>query len=373
MNEHLTLERQIRDIKDMMVGQLRRTGRRSDPADRAIIRAATVRLVSFARRQTIEDIAAQLYRDNGDVERAIENPSRFLQRAATSPAMTGVSGWASELVATNYAGLLASLSPQSVYAQLSARGLRIDAKALTRLPNRAAPNPAPSPFVGESQPIPVRALALSGAMLVPFKAAIISHFTSEIAKQSTPSIETTLRTTLAEDIRAGIDGVLLSTAAGTPSAPAGLLNGVTPIAGSANPATDLSKLANALDPPAVDPVYIMSSSDAQTLRLTLPGAASLSIVETDALAAGTVVLVDASDFASCTGDDAAIDIVDDATIISDTEPLPVATGVSGSAAITAAPHTSLWQMNMLGIRCIEFVGWTLRRPGRVRLLTGATW
>ena len=56
---------------------------------------------------------------------------------------------------------------------------------------------------------------------------MITTFTREIAEHSTPDIEGLLRRFITEDTSGAIDAVLVSNAAATAIAPAGIRNGVT--------------------------------------------------------------------------------------------------------------------------------------------------
>ncbi|MDI7863959.1 phage major capsid protein [Rhizobiaceae bacterium n13] len=371
----------LSDCKGMLIGLARRRGEKAGPGPQTTLtRACVVSLVAQIRKGGIEDIAPRLYRDPGDIVEAALAPGAWLSRAVTSPAMTTVSGWAAELVdgSAIYSGLLASLAPRSAYARLSARGIRasLGSAAALRLPFRADTGDPPSPFVGEGQPSAVRQLDFAaGPQLVPKKASVISHFTAEIARYSTPSIEAVVGAALREDIGAYMDGLLLSDTAASDIEPAGLLAGVTALTPSTATAkgeacaADLSALAAAFDPGAADLAFIMPSAQAVSAGLLCPGASALSIIESDSLAAGTIIAIDASDFASSTGDTPILDTLDDATLVSRSDPAPVV----DEAGAVAAPTTSLWQQDLVAIRVIEFVGWTMRRPGRVAFMEGVSW
>ncbi|RDJ12870.1 phage major capsid protein [Rhizobium grahamii] len=264
--------------------------------------------------------------------------------------------------------------------QILRRGVSINlaGTAGVRIPSRVPPGTAASPFVGESQPIPARQLSFVGPLLRPFKCAVISLFTGEMAKGTPASIEAIISTALAEDIAAGIDTVLIGNTAATSIAPAGLLNGVTPLTPSAatDPATavaaDLSALAAAIVPAPTAPTFIMNGVQAASSGLLVAGIGGVDIIVSDAVPAKTVICVDSADFASSV-DSGGINVSNDATIISRDDPAPVSQGASGASADTAAPHLSLFQVDCIGIKITEDVSWLMRRSGRVSYVTNIKW
>ena len=160
--------------------------------------------------------------------------------------------------------------------------------------------------------------------------------------------------------------------------PAGLLNGVTPIAATAITggslaalSTDLGNLVAAISAP-VAPVLIMSPADQIRATTIAPGLLTVPIISAPGLTARQVVCVDASDFASAEGDSPRLDMSEGATIHEeDTSPLAI--GTVGTPATVAAPTRSLFQTDAVAVRLIQFVTWALRRPNRVSTVTSVTW
>ena len=67
------------------------------------------------------------------------------------------------------------------------------------------------------------------------------------------------------------------------------------------------------------------------------------VIESSNVTADTMLLVDAADFVSVTGDTPRFDVSDQATLhMEDTTPLQIATGAQGSGVL-ATPTRSLWQ------------------------------
>ncbi|MCS3742590.1 phage major capsid protein [Rhizobium sp. BK661] len=358
-------------------------GSKPPPAPyRSLIRSISVRLIAAANYGSDpESLAKELFPNSPGLPDVIKAPDAYMRRAYTSPARTDVVDWAGVLAnTTNYPGLFTSLAPASVYSALSRRGttISLSGTAGVRFPARSAPGSF-NPFVGEGATISVRSISLSaGAVLVPHKTAVLSPYTRELAQASMPTIESVIRQGLSDDLSLGVDAVLLGNGAATASQPAGLLNGLTGLTPSAatDPATaaaaaaDLSALAAAINPAPSALAFIMNPIQATSLGLLLPGSADLIV--SDSVPAKTVIAIDAADFAA-SADNGQIDVSEDASYISTDAPLPVATGSSGTAAVTDTPHISAWQMAIISVRVIEDVSWAMRRAGRVSYLTGAKW
>lgn len=379
-----SMDSRVTEAKQAAVAAARGIAPRNpQPSPRTVlIRSLVARLIATGlKRGEPEQIAEELYKQPRVVE-AIRSPIEWLRKAATNPAMTNVSGWAAELAngGAIYPGALATLSPASIYAGLKQRGISISLSGIgLRFPARATPGTIPNLFIGEGQPLPVRQISLvSGAVLSPHKAGSLSLFTAELARSSTPSIESVLRQTLAEDIGTSVDAILLGNAAATATQPAGLLNGITGLTPSAATdlaqaaAADISALAAAISPAASSLTFLMNSAQAASLAMLVPGAGLLDILVSENVPAKEVIAIDASDFASSV-DGGGIDVTNDATAITRDDPAPVATGDSGAGAITAAPHQSLYQLDLVGIRILEDVSWAMRRAGRVAFVSAVKW
>jgi hypothetical protein len=85
-----------------------------------------------------------------------------------------------------------------------------------------------------------------------------------------------------------------------------------------------------------------------------------------------VIIVDAADFASLTGDDARFEMSDQATLhMEDTTPLAI--GTPGTPPTVAAPARSMFQTDSIALRMILPLNWIMRRAGLVGWVTGVTW
>ena len=337
-----------------------------------LIKAAVCEIIAVSRRQKPEAMVGKIYQQEAVTDRVkafIASPREAVQKAANAPMMTTDSSL-SALLTSGALGLIATLAPSSLYARLAAAGLRVQLEGYknVRMPYRASAAGAASPFTGEGGPISVRGATLAATTLAPAKAALISFFTAEVAQHSIPAMEAIVGTILNEDLSIGIDKVLLSADAATAISPGGILNGVTPITGTGDLASDLAQLIAAFDPAPTAPAIITSPATALTLALSLSQPLPMPVLTSPLVTAGDIIALDLADFASAIGDDTELRAVEDAAIVTSDPAAPISTGTSGAGADTAAPVVSMFQQNMISVRVLEFVAWALRRPGRVAVL-----
>lgn len=318
-------------------------------------------------------------------------------KAAVEPAKTTVAGWAAELVQESIGDFMDLLMPASIYPRLANRGVRLsfDGNGSVKIPSRQkTPNLAGS-FIAEGEPIPVRRLGLTSITLTPKKMAVISTFTREMAQHSTPQIEALIRDAMVEDTALVIDTYLLDDQPASATRPAGLLNGVTPIAASteADALAMMADLKNLIKGVlantggiARDIVILINPNQALSIvtqqsttgeflfdsLVTLGGKVNVTFIESATVPDKTLIAVDATDFVSTTGDTPEFDVSDQATLhMEDTTPLPIVG--SGGTPVTASPVRSLWQTASIGVRMIWDINWAMRRAGMVAAVAAVTW
>lgn len=368
------------------------------------IRSCVVKLISHVTRKDPDLIRRSIPQYDGDeaTKLFIDHATRMgdmdlVMRAASAPATTTTSGWASQLVQTVNAAFMESLPPASVYPSLAGRGLRLNfgRNGVISVPTRAATPTIAGSFVGEGSPIPVRQGAFSATTLTPKKLAVISTFTREIAQHSVPSIEQLIRDAISEDTSVAIDSVLLDATAASSIRPAGLRNGVTALVGTsgadfAAAVTDIllmaGELVAATNGNLRQPVWIMNPARALSLSMRqnaggdFPFQQELAqgnlrgypIIISGTVTATTIILLDAADFVSVEGDEPLYDVSDQATLhMEDTTPLAI--GTAGTPTVVAAPVRSLFQTDSIALRMILPMNWAMRRSGVVSVTTGVTW
>jgi hypothetical protein len=140
-------------------------------------------------QQMIQRAAAKVALACGDTELA----SVMETKAATSPAMSTVATWATELTQTGLPGFVLSLERQSALATILAKSPQVGtlANGAVRVPVAAL-----APAVAEGSAIPVLKGSFSPLTLSAFKLAAICHFSHELAELS--MIENAVRVLLSQ-------------------------------------------------------------------------------------------------------------------------------------------------------------------------------
>lgn len=371
------LEMKLDHVKDMLVGLSRRTGRSGSPPVDTLFKSLTVLFLSHGKHQDGDMMQIARQRFPKEAEKIIDlmrDPGEWVRRAVTSPAQTTVPSWAAEFIGVSqYNGVLSMIAPRSVYSQLSLRpsAVRISFEGVgtVKIPQR---NPSPNIagiFCGEGAQIPVKKMNFGSTTLLPYSAKVISIFSNEIRRRSTPQIENIIRVGMVEDTTAALDGLLLSDTAGTALFPSGIYAGVVPIpataGGGANAvAKDFGALAEAI-PQAADLVFLANESDRLRAFALLPGLSAFNFITAPALPPKTILALDVGDFASAEGDNPQFDIQTESLVVnSDSQPVE---------DIGNASTLSLWQMDIAGLRGIFDVSWAMRRSGRVSVVESVTW
>jgi HK97 family phage prohead protease len=318
-------------------------------------------------------------------------------KAAVNPAMTTVAGWAAELTQAINVGFLDRLIPDSVYPRLAARGNRytFGNNNQLKIPTRTTTTTLAGAWVGEGAPKPVRKASFSSITLTPFKLAVISTFSEEMALYSTPAIEGIIRQAMQDDTAISLDTYLIDNVAASAVRPAGLLNGVTPLTATAagtraeKMVADLQQLANAIIAAGggssivylVNPAQMLSMGLVQTTTGDFlfsggPEAAArfngASIIASLTVPAGTVIAIDASEFATATGDAPRFAVSNEATLHEE-DTTPLALSATGSPNTVAAPMRSLFQTDTVAIRMTLYVTWKMRRTGMVQTVASVGW
>jgi HK97 family phage prohead protease len=361
--------------------------RKLEPRDH-IYRALTTHFIAKMQQKTIEDVLRERY--PGD-----EGTGAVL-RTAVGPALTTQATWAAELVGTAIADFLGQLPITTIYPRLAAKGIKFTfgRNGVIKVPGRSATPTINGSFVGEGQPIPVRKLGLTAITLTPKKMAVISEFTREMALHSTPAIEGVIRQAINDDPAVAIDTVLIDATVADLIRPAGLragVSGLTPSVATASFDKMIADIKGLIAPIVAarggrDLVLLMNT--AQSLSLSWVVAPNgefvfadindgtlrnLTVITSTTVPAGMLIMVDAAEFASVTGDAPEFDVSDVATIHEeDTAPLPIVTGAQGSGVV-ASPTRSLWQTASIGVRMMVDMNWTMRRANMVSWMTGVTW
>jgi hypothetical protein len=321
-----------------------------------------------------ERVARRMWPDDGGV-------TGLVLRGTSAPADRTTTGWASTVAHNVVGDFIGSLAPLSAGANLLNAAPRVSLEGVNQInfPRRLNPlNATDVAWIGELGPMPIPVMQIgSGSTLGPARklcSAVV--FTREVAESS--AAEVVLRTLLRESTAFSLDGALFSNAAATTSRPAGILNGVTPLAAApagdeTAMANDLTKLAAAIAPTTLGLVYVAHPAQAAAMKIRR-GAdfVGVSVWPTLGVAAGTVIALDPAAFASAFGPEPEISSSTETLVhLEDTTPAQI--GTAGSPNVVAAPTRSLFQTDAIAVRLILRCAWTWRVPGAVAWISGTTW
>jgi Phage capsid family len=347
--------------------------KRLKPAD-VLVRAATCELTRNREGPNHwESVANVIARRYGGCP-----ATEFYIRAVTSPAATTTTGWAAELVDQAVVSFLAvDMARTSGFAQLAQRALTVtlDGVGSVKVPSRASPLTLMGAWIGESNAKPVFPGVLTATTLTPYKLSAISTFTEEMTLRT--MIEQIVRETLAHDLGALLDTAAFDATAASAVRPAGLFNGATAVtASAATPPqeamiADLKGLAAAVSGtgnPDASVVYVVNPAQAIRINLLAPQYANLIV--SGYMTAGAVGAIDTGAVAMIVGQPI-FAVSRDATLHFETS--PTALGAVGSPNTIAAPTRSLYQEDLVGLRCVLRAGWVKRRATATALASSVTW
>lgn len=313
---------------------------------------------------------------------------------ATVPAGTTTDAtWAAPLVYANTFGgdFIEFLRPRTLIGQAAFRPVPFNVRISGQTSGGTAG------WVGQGKSKPVTKFDYN-AVTVPFtKVAAIAVITQELARFSDPSAERLVRDSLADTVIARVDSDLFDPdlAAVANVSPAGLLNGVAPVAGPTSGDPDdvrcaLMRLWAAWDGTFMGarPAYYTTPAVARYLafardalgNLAFPGVTpfggtldgiplrvSQYLANNGGSGGSPLILVDESEIYLADDGSVTLDQSDQASIeMSDT---PVG---SSSVTVTSngSPFVSMWQTNSIAFRAERFIWWGARRSGAVQWIDG---
>lgn len=313
---------------------------------------------------------------------------------ATVPAGTSTdSTWAAPLVFANTFGgdFIEYLRPRTLIGQAQFRSVPFN----VRIGGQTSGGTAG--WVGQGKSKPVTKFDFN-ATTVPFtKVAAIAVITQELARFSDPSAERLVRDSLADCVIARVDSDLFDpdVAAVANVNPAGLLNGVAPVAGPATTDPDdircaLMRLWAPWDSTNIGarPAYYTSPAVARLLAFTrdalgnmafpgvtpfggtldgIPLRVSQYLANNGGSGGAPFVLVDESEVYLADDGSVTLDMSEQASIEMTDAPVG-----SSSATVTSngSPFVSMWQTNSIAFRAERFIWWGLRRSGAIQWIDG---
>ena len=350
-----------------------------------VIRAALCQVVGHVTGKPIEKVLEDRYGDH--------EATQIVTRAAIAGATTTTTGWAAELVQTANADFMTSLRAVAVFPRLAQLGQSLSfgpGSGAIKIPSRASTPSISGSFVAEGAPIPVRRIGLTSITLNPHKLGVISVFTREIARYSTPAIEGLLRQEIQADTALTVDSILLdATGPSTAIRPAGLRYNVAALTASVlNPGyaaiiADINALLAPFDSANASGsiALLMNPAQARTLMMT-PGPdgtfgwadrflSQFTVIASTTVTAGMVIAVGASDFVAVAGTPE-FD-VSEQTVLHMEDTTPAQIGTVGTPTVVAAPAQSMFQTASVALRMLMPTTWAMRRTGMVQWINTVDW
>lgn len=248
-------------------------------------------------------------------------------------------------------------------------------------------------WVGETAPKPVSALAFEDITLRFNKLAGIVVISDELARLSTPSAEAIIRGDLTAQIAQFMDDSFINPAyaAVTDVRPASVTNGVTPVAASGTDADALRADIRAVysqfigaNMSVTGATWVMTSTQAMSIGMLLnplgqpefPGldanggvlmglpVLTSEVVPSDS-SGSIIVLIKQSEILLADEGGVTIDVSREASLQMNSTP--------DNPTTASTVLTSLWQNNLVGVRCERMVTWRKRRPEAVSYISGANY
>lgn len=331
---------------------------------------------SFMRLITARAVAAVVGGDAADVVAALWPNDRTVQRAASAPAMTSVTGWAKELAAILVADALAALGAASAGARLLRQGtvLNWDGAGLISCPGFVADS-ANAGFVAEGAPIAVKQLTAGAGLMEPHKLASIAVLTREMMESS--NAETLIGDTLIRSAALALDVVLFDSNAETAVRPEGLRHSIATLTASNNSDgwlaafEDLGALLNAVGTVGGAGPFVLIGNAGRvgtfTARLGRQGEPNENILASSAVGNDLIAVAPAG-LAVAMSPDPAIETSKAATLhMEGSSPAAIVNGGS-----PASPQRSVFQTDSIALKMRWPVTWVRRDARAVAWLT-PTW
>jgi hypothetical protein len=343
-------------------------GVRKRPAD-YLFRAGAACVRAFVERSTPERCAKELFGND------VVTP--LVLRAASTMATTSSPTWASALAQQAVSDSVIVVASASAAAALIQRGMKIDLdnRVSIKLPGRLLDANDAGHWTAEGAPAVTRAQRMTaGCTLQARKLVVLTSFSREMAEAS--AIEAVSRALISEATSLALDKSLFGTQADDGTQPAGILNGVTPITattggGLAALEGDVKALVAALVAAGAgaNPVLVCNPTQATAIKLVASPGFDIPVLTSNSIAAGTVIMIEASSFVSAFGDAPEFTTSKFTTLhYEDSSPQDI----SGGTPSPATPVRNLFQTDSIALKMRLWAAWGMRAP-HCAFVTGATW
>jgi hypothetical protein len=297
----------------------------------------------------------------------------MLTRAAVTPTTTA------NFPSSSRFAFLSGLAPQSAAVRLFAICNRVDMAGVYSLIVPAATTSPVPVFIGEGSPMPMKDGVIAPTIIGPVRKMMLGvGIASELEFAVPETASTIISRLIGEQASKSLDAVVYDNVAADATRPAGLLNGVTPIAATAGGglvaiATDLANIADAIATAGGNTdtiVFVANPRQAIVLRLLAPSSFNYTVIGCAALADGTIVGIAPDAVVSGYDGVPEIEVSKYGTAqFENTTPLPI---VDGSGTV-AAPVRSSWQTDTLFLKLRLKCCWGPLATGMVQVVNSTSW
>jgi hypothetical protein len=300
-----------------------------------------------------------------------DRTGEMVLRAATSPAAIADASWAGPMAHATVSQTVVEMATASAAASLVAAGMQLafDGFATIHAPGRLVDSSDAGTWVSEGAPASLRVQRVTaGTTLSPSKLVVLNAASREQIEGS--NIEEVSRALLTESMALALDSAVFGTQAAGAS-PAGILNGIAPITpttgGGLNALEgDLRALTAALVAVGAgrSPALVVNPVQNTSLTLMAGPHFKIPIWLSNAVAVGTVIIVEPSSFASAFAPTPEFEISSHALLQFQDTPT--------SDPMAGTPTESLWQHDKIAWQTKLRAAFGMRAP-HVAVVNAVTW
>lgn len=332
---------------------------------RPVIRSASFALSGFVHKVSAIEIAVANKADTNVVNltRAATQPASESGAASAALVTTGMS----EFLQAGPATTISVVINASTKFKFGAGVGGINIRSLLASASAAS-------FVKPADMIAVRQHIINNAMLWPRSLKSISVFDREIFNLSQPNIETAVRAVMTKSIPLGAELEMFSATAPSETGPGGLRNGIDPKAASAATtrderiALDVGTVVGAVSVcSGNDPIFLIANPvQAAALRLRPTQVSDLyPVLASSGVPEGMLIALSSSGLITGIDPTPRFELSDTAMVQLDDAPVS-----DGSIAATTV---SMFQSDMISLRMVSQVAWTLATPLALAWIETVAW
>ena len=351
-------------------------------------RLAKVKALAKLDGESVRTVAKELYGEDSDIY-------GLVSKAAVPAGTTATGNWAANLVGTGtdvIADFVEFLRPLTILGRFGQGGVPSLRNVPFNVPLVGQTEGGQGYWVGEGKAKPLTKFGYERSVLDIFKVANIAVATEELLRRSSPAAEALLRDNLAAAIASRLDTDFINPAKAAVASvsPASITNGLTPVASSGNDADAVRADIRALmatfiaaNNAPTSGVWLMGSVTALALSMmvnplgqpefpgiTMAGGTfnGMSVIVSDYLPAGIVVLANASDIYLADEGGIQVDMSREASLEMADNPAHNSDTPTGATSLV-----SMFQTNSVAFRVERHINWARRRASAVAYLTGVNW